>query len=249
MVDDSSNNNKESSKRAVAPLIAGVIGGAASTISLYPLDLIKVRMQVNEASNPESSKRRAGLNFVRVFRAVVRQEGVSGLYQGLTPGLIGSAVSWGGYFFVYEGMKQRYGTYKEPSNNSGRFHFNAAETFVLACASGSVLVALTNPVWLIKTRMQLQLSQSTNVGGTKAPYTGIMDAAKTIVREEGVTALYKGAIPALFLTSHGGVQFTVYEYLKKYFHFTRAHRDPSLPVSERFHQSIGFLAMGAVSKM
>lgn len=250
---EGSSNSKEESKRAIAPLVAGVLGGAASTVSLYPLDLIKVRMQVNENSSsgkePQQPKRRA-MTSIRVFRAVMRQEGVLGLYQGLSPAVIGSAFSWGGYFFVYEGMKRHYGNYKEPTNTTGRYHFNAGETFLLACASGSVLVALTNPIWLIKTRMQLQLKQPTqDLGKNKAPYTGILDAARTIVREEGATSLYKGAIPALFLTSHGGVQFMVYEYLKKSFHFTRAKRDASANITERFNQSLGFLAMGAVSKM
>jgi solute carrier family 25 folate transporter 32 len=251
---EASSSNEES-KRAVAPLIAGVLGGAASTVSLYPLDLIKVRMQVNESSSSvnakdaQQSKLRA-MSSIRVFRAVIRHEGVAGLYQGLSPAIIGSAFSWGGYFFVYEGMKRRYGNYKEPTNTTGRYNFNAGETFVLACASGSVLVALTNPIWLIKTRMQLQLKQTPqDLGKHKAPYTGIVDAARTIVREEGVTALYRGAIPALFLTSHGGVQFMVYEYLKKSFHYTRAKRDPTTNITERFNQSFGFLAMGATSKM
>jgi solute carrier family 25 folate transporter 32 len=252
---EASSSSNEESKRAIAPLIAGVLGGAASTVSLYPLDLIKVRMQVNESSSSGNLKdsqqaERRAMSSIRVFRAVVRQEGVAGLYQGLSPAVIGSAFSWGGYFFVYEGMKRRYGNYKEPTNTTGRYHFNAGETFVLACASGSVLVALTNPIWLIKTRMQLQLKQTTQpLGKHKAPYTGIADAARTIVREEGATALYKGAIPALFLTSHGGVQFMVYEYLKKSFHYTRAKRDSSSNITERFNQSLGFLAMGAASKM
>ena len=40
------------------------------------------------------------------------------------------------------------------------------------------------------------------------------DAARTIVREEGALALYKGAVPALLLCGQGAVQFAVYEWLK-----------------------------------
>jgi solute carrier family 25 folate transporter 32 len=53
--------------------------------------------------------------------------------------------------------------------------------------------------------MQLQMTQTAKSKGMKDPYTGMFDAARTIVREEGVAALYKGAVPALLLTSHGGV--------------------------------------------
>ena len=40
------------------------------------------------------------------------------------------------------------------------------------------------------------------------------DAVRTIVREEGPLALYKGVVPALVLCGQGAVQFTVYEWLK-----------------------------------
>lgn len=225
-----------------APGLAGFLGGAASTVVLYPLDLIKVRMQVNEnvSASQQQSRR---ISSWRVFRAVVRQEGVLGLYQGLTPAVVGSSVSWGGYFFFYEGMKKRYGGYKQVAPRD----FSPVESFLLACASGAIMVGITNPVWLIKTRMQLQLKQATET--TKPPYKSMTDAARTIVREEGVMALYKGAIPALMLTSHGGVQFAVYEFLKKYFKVTRAEREHNISVVERFQLSFGFLAMGAVSKM
>ncbi len=41
------------------------------------------------------------------------------------------------------------------------------------------------------------------------------DALRTITREEGALALYKGAVPALMLCGQGAVQFAVYEWLKE----------------------------------
>lgn len=45
-------------------------------------------------------------------------------------------------------------------------------------------------------------------------YDGLIDALRTTVKEEGLTGLYKGIIPALFLTSHGAIQFSIYEAMK-----------------------------------
>lgn len=42
----------------------------------------------------------------------------------------------------------------------------------------------------------------------------ILDAVKTIYREEGFKGYYKGMIPALFGVSHGALQFMAYEELK-----------------------------------
>lgn len=245
---------EDSAVRAVSPLIAGLAGGAVSTVVLYPLDLLKVRLQVNEDLNASSRKDGSSkvhhrrLTFVQAARAVIRHEGISGLYQGLNPAVIGSAVSWGGYFFVYEGMKRRYIQIKRPDNPDTKL-LRSSDNFLLATASGVVMVAITNPVWLIKTRMQLQMKK-TSVQLSIKPYNGIWDAATTIVREEGLLALYKGAGPALMLTSHGGVQFVAYEYLKKRFNFTRAQRTAQHEsVMERLQKSLGYLTMGGISKM
>ena len=82
--------------------------------------------------------------------------------------------------------------------------------------AGSILVMMFNPIWLIKTRLALQGSNASAEGSSKnVRYRGMLHAGSTIVKEEGVKGLYKGLVPALLLTSHGAVQFAVYEYLKK----------------------------------
>lgn len=55
---------------------------------------------------------------------------------------------------------------------------------------------------MIKTRLALQGSET----GPHKQYTGMINAFLTISREEGLRGLYKGLVPALFLTSHGAIQ-------------------------------------------
>jgi solute carrier family 25 (mitochondrial folate transporter), member 32 len=182
-------------------LIAGTTAGVASTGLLYPLDLVKTRYQVyDKGVSPYASLRTA-------FRTIVLQEGWGGLYQGLGPALLGSGVSWGGYFYLYEMakdvLKQRVG-----EGSLGAGHHLAA-----GMAAGNALVLMTNPIWLIKTRLQLQNRAEAASGGQRL-YRGFTDAAVTIVREEGPLALYKGVVPALLLCSQGALQFMAYEWLK-----------------------------------
>lgn len=236
--------------------MAGLAGGAFSTVLLYPLDLIKVRLQVNEdprSSKSSSAATKPRLSSMQMCRVIVRHEGILGLYQGMIPAVVGSSVSWGGYFFVYEGLKREYRqvVLSKPQNATLR-PLNSMENFTLACLAGASMVALTNPVWLIKTRMQLQMKRTAEELHMKKPYNGMLDAGRTIVREEGFWALYKGSGPALLLVSHGGVQFVVYEFLKRHFHVSRAKRDPQKErkrVTERLQLSMGYLTMGAVAKM
>jgi len=179
---------------------------------------------------------------------------------GWTPAVVGSAVSWGGYFYFYEGFKRKLVDYRTGSANDSTTTIapsdvlTASDNFVLACVAGGVMVGFTNPVWLVKTRMQLQMKKSSEKLNIR-PYNGMVDAFKTIARDEGPMALYKGTGPALLLTSHGGVQFVVYEYLKKHFrkYNNRVNRTSDAGTNrnvwERLELSSGYLTIGAVSKM
>eukprot|EP00980_Cylindrotheca_fusiformis_P028341 scaffold22592_cov129-Cylindrotheca_fusiformis.AAC.27 len=233
----------EGAKDSFSPLVAGILGGTVSTMMLLPLDNIKVRMQVHE-------NRSGQLVSLRIVRGIIHHEGIVGLYQGLSPAIVGSSVSWGGFFFVYEGFKK---LLRQRSGLDENSPLTPMANFQLACASGAVMVFLTNPIWLIKLRMQLQMKKSSErLQSAPKPYNGLFHAARTIVKEEGFFALYNGTGPALLLTSHGGVQFVVYEALKKHYHYTRARREPDgadSPVLERLEKSMGYLTMGAVAKI
>ena len=226
-------------------LFAGTIAGSFTTIALYPLDLIKVRYQVHEGVGP------AYTSISSAFATIVSKEGVHGLYQGAVPALLASAASWGGYFYFYENAKQRKlqayssfdmtsssssgsscnsnnnnnsGSSSSSSDNSGcdeKHSLGSIDNYLAGIEAGCIMVFLTNPFWLIKTRLQIQGTQK----AITKQYRGFLDALITIPREEGFLGLYKGIIPALLLTSHGAIQFTVYEYLKKFSAQLRAPQD------------------------
>lgn len=69
---------------------------------------------------------------------------------------------------------------------------------------------LTNPIWVIKTRM---LSTSSRHPGA---YTSILDGTRQIFRSDGLAGFYRGLVPSLFGVSHGALQFMAYERLKRY---------------------------------
>ncbi|GAX14431.1 solute carrier family 25 (mitochondrial folate transporter), member 32 [Fistulifera solaris] len=233
-------------QKNIVPLIAGFLGGSVSTTLLFPLDIIKVRLQVHE-----SEGRSSRLGALRAAGLIYKYEGLGGFFAGWTPAVIGSAISWGGYFFFYEGFKKQLVQHRMGNSMTSRERasiLTSFDNFALAVAAGGIMVAFTNPIWLMKTRMQLQMKRSSEMHNIQ-PYAGMRDAFRTIVREEGILALYRGSGPALLLTSHGGVQFVVYEYLKKHFHYQRARREDTSNVWERFELSLGYLCMGAVAKV
>jgi solute carrier family 25 (mitochondrial folate transporter), member 32 len=264
--------------KSTAPLLAGFLGGLVSTTMLLPIDVVKVRLQVDESiyrktnggSNASSSISSSlthltpkKLRFFRVMGGIVKYEGIGGLYQGWTAAVLGSSISWGGYFYIYENLKHvliQYRNHAESQSHVSRVStalpsprptLSSMDNFLLAVVSGSCMVAITNPLWLVKTRMQLQMKRASEQLLVARPYRSTLDAFQTIVREEGMLALYKGVGPALLLTSHGGVQFVVYEFLKSRFHIQRptSEEQQEWSIGHRFTRSLKVLSMGAVAKM
>ena len=95
-------NAKQRARGDWRQAVAGVSAGAIPTMTMYPLDVIKVRFQGHQGQMglPRVSTWQLG-------RSIVAREGALALYRGLTPSLIGASVSWGLYFFFYDKAKAR----------------------------------------------------------------------------------------------------------------------------------------------
>ena len=176
-----------------------------SVLALHPLDVIKTRLQVQDCVDRRAATYRGT---VHAFRPS-RREGALGLYSGLTPALVGSTVAWGVYFSRYNNAKARYQRAYDTRELPSHLHL------ISAAEAGLVVSLATNPVWVVKTRLQLQ-SRAPGAAGKTAPppYRGFIDALTQIARAEGVAGLYKGLSPSLFLVSHGAIQFAAYERIE-----------------------------------
>src|SRR6185436_16427498 len=83
------------------------------------------------------------------------------------------------------------------------------DVLLLACGASAATQVLTNPIWLVKLRLQSQPHDAPD------RYRGMSDAFRTIYKEEGLRGFWRGITPALIGTSHGAVQMTAYEKLKR----------------------------------
>ncbi|GAV82434.1 Mito_carr domain-containing protein, partial [Cephalotus follicularis] len=237
------NMSRSESKRQWENATAGAVAGFATVAAMHPLDVVRTRFQVNDGrvTNLPVYK-----NTAHAILTISRLEGLRGLYAGFAPAVIGSTVSWGLYFFFYSRAKQRYSKNREEKLSTNLHLAAAAEAGALVCLC-------TNPIWLVKTRLQLQ----TPLQQTRQ-YCGIYDALRTIMREEGWSALYKGIVPGLLLVSHGAIQFTAYQDIRRVIvDFKSQERkqnsnsaDNLLIISSIFTQnSVDFAILGGSSKV
>jgi len=192
---------------------SGAAAGMVSVLALHPLDVIKTRLQVQDGVDRRAAAYRGT---VHAFRTVARQEGARGFYAGVVPAVVGSTVSWGVYFTCYNNAKARYRRARDLEHLPSHLHLASA------AEAGLVVSLATNPIWVVKTRLQLQKKTSqtdaanAGVRGSTAvrPYRGFVDALAQIARNEGIAGLYKGLGPSVFLVSHGALQFAAYERLR-----------------------------------
>ncbi|KAK8790201.1 hypothetical protein WA538_001415 [Blastocystis sp. DL] len=181
--------------------ISGMCGGFVTTVVLHPLDLVKTRLQVYTVKDYNFLK-----NFAVVIKNTYKESGLRAFYQGISPAVLGSVMSWSIYFGVYENAKNRY------RRRLGVSQLNGFYNMISSLEAGVIGSTITCPVWFLKTRLQLQNRLSLMPG--YKPYKGIVDATIRICREEGVKTMYTGLIPSLLLTSHAAIQFVIYEKLK-----------------------------------
>lgn len=190
---------------AATNLIAGGGAGMMEALACHPLDTIKVRMQLSRRANRPGTKRRG---FLATGREIIRKETPLALYKGLGAVLTGIVPKMAIRFTSYEWYKQLL------ADKDGMVSGQA--TFLAGLAAGvTEAVAVVTPMEVVKIRLQAQYhSMSDPLDIPK--YRNAAHAAYTVVKEEGIGAIYRGvALTALRQGTNQAVNFTAYTQLKE----------------------------------
>lgn len=150
--------------------------------------------------------RSSSYRFYYYDRAIRREEGIRALWKGLGPNLVGIVPARSIYFSCYSKGKEFYTNLNGGSENS-LVHTASAVT------AGSCTALCTNPIWLVKTRMQLQ-SEAAIKNSKLVMYKSSWDCLRTVVRNEGFFGLYNGMSASLLGLTESTLQFVMYEHFK-----------------------------------
>jgi len=90
---------------------------------------------------------------------------------------------------------------------------------IAGAIAGSATVMITNPIWVINTRMTTRQSHSDlptpSVQSSKpARNPSTLATLRALFKEEGPMALFAGVLPALVLVINPILQYTIFEQLK-----------------------------------
>ncbi|QDS71268.1 hypothetical protein FKW77_000910 [Venturia effusa] len=178
-------------------MLAGAFAGIAEHSVMYPIDLLKTRMQV---VNPSPTAVYSGISNAMV--TITRVEGFRTLWRGVSSVVVGAGPAHAVYFATYEWVKHAMG------GNSGLKTDHHPLAAAVSGASATIASdALMNPFDVIKQRMQLQNSA----------YRTMAHCARTVFKTEGVRAFYVSYPTTLCMTvPFTALQFVAYESASKF---------------------------------
>ncbi|WVR06016.1 hypothetical protein IAU60_003044 [Kwoniella sp. DSM 27419] len=188
--------------KSIYSFILGGIAGGIGAYVVYPIDLVKTRLQ-NQRSTVvgEVLYRNAGDCIKKVY---ANEGGVRAFYRGVMPQLVGVAPEKAIKLTVNEFVRK-----KATDPETGRIPLYM-EIFAGGMAGGCQ-VAVTNPLEITKIRLQMAGEITRAEGGNAVPR-----GAVHIIRQLGLVGLYKGAIACFWRDiPFSMIYFTAYAHLKK----------------------------------
>ncbi|RYR54173.1 hypothetical protein Ahy_A06g029427 [Arachis hypogaea] len=175
-------------------LLAGGIAGAVAQTAIYPMDLVKTRLQTHACEGGRIP------SLGTLSRDIWVQEGPRAFYRGLVPSLLGIIPYAGIDLAAYETLKDMSKKYILHEGEPGPL-------VQLGCGtiSGALGASCVYPLQVIRTRMQAQ-----------STYSGMGDVFRKTMKHEGFRGFYKGIFPNLLkVVPSASITYLVYESMKK----------------------------------
>ncbi|PGH06860.1 hypothetical protein GX51_02105 [Blastomyces parvus] len=187
--------------------VAGATGAVLANALVYPLDIVKTRLQVQVKSSKVENGHVPGTDTVHydstidAINKIVADEGIKGLYSGIHGSLLGVASTNFAYFYWYTIVRTLY-----MSSNRVQKPPGTAVELGLGAVAGAIAQVFTIPVSVITTRQQTQ---------PKGEKKGLLDTGKEVVNsEDGWSGLWRGLKASLVLVVNPAITYGAYQRLR-----------------------------------
>ncbi|NP_001002667.1 solute carrier family 25 member 36-A [Danio rerio] len=201
-----------SQRDTLVHLFAGGCGGTVGAILTCPLEVVKTRLQSSSVTfyisevqlstvNGASVARMAPPGPLHCLKLILEKEGPRSLFRGLGPNLVGVAPSRAIYFAAYSTSKEKLNNVFDP--DSTQVHMLSAGL------AGFTAITATNPIWLIKTRLQLD---ARNRGERRM---SAFECVRRVYQSDGLRGFYRGMSASYAGISETVIHFVIYESIKR----------------------------------
>lgn len=211
---------------ALKDISYGSIAGALGKIIEYPFDTVKVRLQ----SQPDHLPLRyAGP--LDCFRQSIQQDGVRGLYRGVSAPLFGAAAETACLFWTYRLAQDLLRATVVPVKAESDLPLSALVS--AGAMSGGITSVVLTPIELVKCRMQVPMQSSVDPSLSNKPL-GPFKVIADVYKHEGLRGFWRGQLGTFLRETGGGAAwFGSYEMLSLFFKRQARLKDPeadSIPV-------------------
>ncbi|KAF8140397.1 hypothetical protein EV363DRAFT_1393305 [Boletus edulis] len=191
---------KNSAVENIKAFVAGGFGGVSAVLVGHPFDLTKTRLQTAAPGQYKGA--------IDVVRQTVARDGVTGLYRGMVPPLLGVTPIFAVSFWAYDASKQ---LILSLTPNRSNEKLSTAELATAGFLSAVPTTLITAPVERAKVILQVQ-----GQGTSSTQYKGVFDVMRHLYKEGGMRSIFRGTGATLVRDGPGSAAyFATYEVTKK----------------------------------
>ncbi|KAG7366653.1 mitochondrial carrier protein [Nitzschia inconspicua] len=202
----------------MVPAVAGASARFMASLCTAPFELLRTRQAARVGSASSSADVSAGM--VSEFRSMIRSDGVTSLFRGLYPTLMRDVPFSAVYWLCIESMRDFWKRRRNQDSKVSSLQ-QGGEALINGSVSGTIAAAVTTPLDVLKTRSQVEFTQTKNPvremavesstavcdhGGALAYHPSkttstsaassesMLQMTRTILEEEGVAGLWRGNV-------------------------------------------------------
>lgn len=184
----------------ISYLSAGMFAETIAWLVFVPTDVLKERLQVQSKLNTYNYKSDAN-----AFVQIIKGEGVRGLYKAYPATVFSFGPFSALYFLFYENIKGVFvsndaNTYLDKVKSSSHVQIGFFQSMLSSMIAGAAAGFLTNPLDLVKLRLQVQRGSKAATGKTTEgfQYRHMVDGLIQVVSKEGYLALWNGSMARIW---------------------------------------------------
>eukprot|EP00731_Ephydatia_muelleri_P024276 Em0016g547a len=176
-------------------VIAGAVSGVVTRIIIEPLDVLKIRFQLQVEHINESSPLSKYKGLKQAVSTILKEEGLAAFWKGQYTGILLYGVYGASQFTVFGQCKTLLQPYEA--------EWPKAVNFTSGCAAGATATVISQPLDVLRTRFIAQ--------GEPKLYTSIFKSVGMMYKEKGIRTFYRGITPTLLsVIPQAGLHFSLY---------------------------------------